>query len=440
MSGEDHRALFEDPRPVLPEPARAPLTRLFAGGAGEVDEIILRGIFDRLQDFGYRLHPFDLPRLAAALRRNEDRLGPAERSYLHAVRPDAANPADAILDQAISADIWTDYPRAARLQFLRDLRAREPAAARGLIEDCFAGEPANLRFDFLETLAIGLSDDDRPFLESLGQDRARKVKEKAQELLQDIRGTNAYHDKLSRALEILALKKGLLDRKPRLTAAVPKALKGRDRPAFIRQALSGLWISDLGEGLGIELDALQSLLPQDDSDLAVPLMACALAEGNLEALSRLAATQSDCDFDHFTLELEEDLARRPLAERAEVIRLLFTPDRWPRLPNGNSWRRAYAALDGTLPERLAVPLLESRHWRSHLDKLHLPEHQGPEDDAVLTIAVATPATCAQRLVEDLAPLPLGTRRSAFCYAEFQAALEAAGPADDSPLTQEKTGV
>ncbi|WP_352804761.1 DUF5691 domain-containing protein [Mesorhizobium sp. M0909] len=66
---------------------------------------------------------------------------------------------------------------------LADMRRREPAAARMLIEAKASGEPAEVRLALIELMRFGLNAEDAPFLKSLATDRSGKVQDLAGRLL-----------------------------------------------------------------------------------------------------------------------------------------------------------------------------------------------------------------------------------------------------------------
>ena len=441
-SGASDLAAIEDPRPILPEAARGALRRLLLGGRSEVDEMTLRGVFDRLRDFGYRLHPFDLPRLGTTLKRHEDRLGPSERAYLRGIQDASAAPADGLLDQPITAETWTDYPRAARLDFLRGQRREDPEVALTLIQDCFGSEPANIRADLIEVLQIGLSEVDRPFLESLDKDRARKVKERAQDLLGCIRGSAAYQDRLALALERLSIKKGLLDRRQKLSYKPPST--GKTPAPASSFPLSHLWISDLCQGLGVSLDSLPTLLSKDDNVLVFALMGCALAEGRADMLEALGKTLAEFDIEFGLEAMAEQLWRQPRSLQAEVIRLLFALDPWKQLPSAGTWQQIYAILEAPLPEAIAARLLESKAWRRQIEELAKEDAQSYRHAVLEAVAVVLPAGLGPQFLESIQALPAGAGRAAAGYTEFLVALHAAGPTPRDPSRKEpgleKSGV
>ncbi|MGX5846280.1 DUF5691 domain-containing protein [Mesorhizobium sp. PL10] len=78
---------------------------------------------------------------------------------------------------------WDDFYPAARRSALAEMRRRDSAAARDLIEAKAPGEPAEVRLALIELMHFGLSSADAPFLKSLASDRSGKVQELAGRLL-----------------------------------------------------------------------------------------------------------------------------------------------------------------------------------------------------------------------------------------------------------------
>lgn len=79
---------------------------------------------------------------------------------------------------------WETGTSAARLLYLQDLRSRDPDRARALLQATWSQEAAGDRTKFLETLRIGLSLADEPFLEmALADRRSREVRRLAADLL-----------------------------------------------------------------------------------------------------------------------------------------------------------------------------------------------------------------------------------------------------------------
>jgi len=130
---------------------------------------------------------------------------------------------------------WETGSRSARLLLLAELRRSAPALARGLVESTWATEKADDRAAFLAALAVGLSIEDEPLLESALDDRSKEVRRAAAELLTGLPESRRAQRMLARALPLLAWipaekprMLGLRQRQPaRLEVALPTA---RDQP------------------------------------------------------------------------------------------------------------------------------------------------------------------------------------------------------------------
>jgi hypothetical protein len=81
------------------------------------------------------------------------------------------------------ADAWELGPLAHRVAYLRRLRERDPAGARGLLESVWADEAPDDRAALLWALDTRLTADDEPLLERTLNDRRRQVRAVALELL-----------------------------------------------------------------------------------------------------------------------------------------------------------------------------------------------------------------------------------------------------------------
>jgi hypothetical protein len=114
----------------------------------------------------------------------------------------------------IAAETWHDYRPAARQLALAELRRRDPAAARLVLEARLVHENADARLRLLQLLPTGLSEADVPFLEGIvAADRAPKVKAFASALLARLsRGAAAAEDVVELKGYFSVQVKGLLRR------------------------------------------------------------------------------------------------------------------------------------------------------------------------------------------------------------------------------------
>lgn len=92
--------------------------------------------------------------------------------------------------------------RADRIALLTDLRAAEPDFARTLVEDTWDEEQAAVRASLLDTLHIGLSTSDEPFLEHALDDRAATVRAAAAALLDRLPESARARRMAERALKL----------------------------------------------------------------------------------------------------------------------------------------------------------------------------------------------------------------------------------------------
>jgi hypothetical protein len=81
------------------------------------------------------------------------------------------------------AERFATATRAERLAILTAIRRTDPATGRALVESTWRSESAANRASLVDTLAIGLSDADEPFLESTLDDKAATVRAAAAALL-----------------------------------------------------------------------------------------------------------------------------------------------------------------------------------------------------------------------------------------------------------------
>lgn len=83
----------------------------------------------------------------------------------------------------LTDDNWEEWHPTQRLSLLKKQRKSDPKAARELIVKLAPKEIAEKRLKLVETLAVNLSDEDKPFLRSLKKDRSQKVKDIAKDYL-----------------------------------------------------------------------------------------------------------------------------------------------------------------------------------------------------------------------------------------------------------------
>ncbi|MEU0407059.1 DUF5691 domain-containing protein [Streptomyces griseorubiginosus] len=285
----------EDTRPPLPAAASRRLSMLLAdrpgaGGGGR------RGTAPDLMELlpqwlstanarGYAAPPHLLPALLDAARGRTD-LRPAalafagpRATWLARLNPDwrfalRATPGGGTAlpppeDTAGVRRLWDEGLFAERVALLAAIRAREPAAARELLATTWATERAEDRLMFLDSLRMGLSADDEPFLEQALADRSRNVRATAAELLSALPGSA-----LAARMAVRAGACAAVDRTqatPTIVVEAPHECdSGMERDGVVAKAPSGRgerswWFGQLVEAapLGVWPDRLGGRTPEE---------------------------------------------------------------------------------------------------------------------------------------------------------------------------------
>ncbi|UUU40425.1 DUF5691 domain-containing protein [Streptomyces sp. NBC_00162] len=204
-----------DPRPAPPAAARQRLAQLLAGrtGAGSGGR---RGAAPDLTELlpqwlaaagrhGYRSPAALVPALLDAARARTDlrpqalALAGARGLWLARLNPDwrfalrggagGAGELPDVTDLAGVERLWQEGLFAERVALLGAVRAHDAAAATRLLATTWATERAEDRLMFLDSLRVGLSEGDEPFLEAALGDRSRNVRATAAELLSALPGS-----------------------------------------------------------------------------------------------------------------------------------------------------------------------------------------------------------------------------------------------------------
>jgi hypothetical protein len=232
-----------DPTPPIPDDWRVWVQRALLGRDGAP---IATRLVPRLRQGGFRLHPFDVPGLAASLVGVDD-LGPVERAALGRVVVE------------LDPTSWRTWPKEARAAHLVAWRRRDADEARTTWEASFSEEPAPLRAELVAALHEGLGPADLPLLERAAHDRSQTVQAAARGLLARVPGTEAY-------------------------AAAVVALAGR-----FRREGAGAWT--LGEGVNL-IGVVAAVGAVRWPDLAVALDVAVGSDPRADRAARLAFARS----------------------------------------------------------------------------------------------------------------------------------------------------
>ena len=120
----------------------------------------------------------------------------------------------------VEPDGWETAGRDERLALLRALRETDPGRARELLSSTWKGEPAKDRTSFLQTLHIGLNEEDETFLTGALEDRSAEVRRTAVELLLRLPSSRLTRLVCERVSSLLSYRKPTL-RKPLIEVNLP---------------------------------------------------------------------------------------------------------------------------------------------------------------------------------------------------------------------------
>ncbi|MGA4540366.1 DUF5691 domain-containing protein [Uniformispora flossi] len=182
-----------DPRPGVPDRARARLRVLLGSGTGERRTAIAELLPEWLAEARARgcraPEPevpalLDLARAHTELREDVAALAGPRGRWLAQLNPDWTwLTRISAADLAPDGGVWEHGLFGERLAYVTALRERDADAARELLATTWRGEPAEDRAQFLAVLRVGLSTADEPFLEAALDDRGKAVRAGAAALL-----------------------------------------------------------------------------------------------------------------------------------------------------------------------------------------------------------------------------------------------------------------
>jgi hypothetical protein len=410
---EAARRLHADPRPIIGEPARRLLLRLANAADKAMACTVVRAAVRRVLRAGFRLHPFDLPRLIGHIKGDARCLGLAERAYLALADTPGKADAPGLLHAEIAAQNWTEFPKGHRVAFLREQRRKHPAAARALLEGVFKAETAAARADLLAALEVGLGPDDLPFLESVASDRAESVRGLVARLIANVPGTAAYTSRLAEAAQCFARRapaSGILKSVGLASAGdvaftPPKSAgKGKHLTELDRQLLR-FEMERLFDGFSLAEVAAAAALTADE--VLAALSNTAAEDNILTAFTERATRDSD---EETSVRLARHQLAGPLSLETVLGDLALT-------------------LSGSAPLEFGRLLLEAPAWHAVLkERQDATTPAAMKDDGTLiwTAAILPPELhpAFQTAIADLPPV---ATRSARDFSDLMLALDALQP-------------
>lgn len=310
------RSLPVSQTPVTPEPVRAALLRMIIGREEFAD--LTTAAFAAVRQSGYRLHPFDLARLAPRLRGREEELGPVERAFLSFHQKQSDDESETRGDEPVTRDNWLTAPKAERLKFIQSIRLENPTEARALIEPAMTGAKAPRRAELVGVLRLRLTADDRPFLESLNGDRAQQVRELVTDLLARIPGTEAYEARFAEAAGMLAIVRSGLLKTNKILRVTPPKVPDDQLDSILEQRFRGISLRALLSKLEVSLNDVSSLAKGVDRVTAICLLWAASTDGDLETMAALVKS-AELPQEQTLLLLEPELAQVPVQARRQLV-------------------------------------------------------------------------------------------------------------------------
>lgn len=282
----DEPAPPTDPRPIVPADLRPAILRLVTGKGNPPDDTAASALALAIDRNGFRLHPFDLPRLKAFVSKHADMLG--IRANPVAGQDRAGENAWASWE-VLDASSWTLATPARKAAYIAELRASDPGHARELVAAQLPLEKADVRLRLIDALATSLSLDDRPLLESLASDRAPTVKQAVTRLLARLPGTGAAEEQIAELLSRLRRgSTGLLRKRATLDLQLPANVKSPTAETdWLAANFGAVGSTALANALGMTPEQMLEAA-RDDGKLVRGIAFAACSERNWALLASIA--------------------------------------------------------------------------------------------------------------------------------------------------------
>jgi hypothetical protein len=361
-------------KPFMPNEARRLLIKLASGKDGNVSDAMALRAVTAIRESGFSLHPFDFAKLEDLVARHAPELGPDARQWLSMVQIEKRPEQDIYLDEAVNESNFAQASRAQRLQFLRDMRLRDPALARAFLETVITGEAAETRLKYLGVLAPHLNEGDKPFLEQLLTDRAPSVKELAAGLLSRLPGSDAQQRRIAKLQDYFEIKtEGLLRRRKVLRYKGP-GKKADEKEKHIIDALQDASLEEFAAAFGSDETTLASLALQDHDERVLELMVLQMLAraGRIDILRSYRDKFSGPGFESFALVIVEGLQVLPPEQQAEALTLIVQPASWTTLPPSHVVWSLVTNQSSVMPVHVAHDLLNSPAWTGAAENLLPP--------------------------------------------------------------------
>lgn len=272
-----------DERPIIPDDVRPLLLKLVTGKGNPPDDPAALALAQSVDRHGYRLHPFDVPRMAPFARKHGELLGLA-------LDEAARTPSDHWASwETLDETNWMLATPARKARFIAELRLSDAAKARMLVEAQLPLEKAEVRLRLIDALGAGLSSADRPLLESLAGDRAPTVKRAVTRLLARLPGTGAAEAQITELLSrITQGSTGLLRKRVTLSLQMPANVKSATAETdWLATSFGAIGCTVLANAFGMTTEAMLEAA-RDDGRIVRGIAFSACAERNWPVLAEIA--------------------------------------------------------------------------------------------------------------------------------------------------------
>lgn len=273
-----------DERQIVPEDLRPLIIKLVTGKGNPPDDPAALALALGLHRHGYRLHPFDVPRLAAFVRKHAEALGIALAEAGSEEQTSGWN-----LWETLDETNWMLATPARKANFIAELRLTDADKARTLVEAQLPLEKADVRLRLIDALGAGLSSADRPLLESLAGDRAPTVKRAVTRLLARLPGTGAAEAQIGELLSrITKGSTGMLRKRVTLSLQLPANVKSATAETdWLATSYGGIGCTALAAALGMTPETMLEAA-RDDRRIVRGIAFSACAERNWPILTEIA--------------------------------------------------------------------------------------------------------------------------------------------------------
>ena len=402
-----------DERRIIPNSMRLKILHLL----DRCTDDTARAVAMALENQRLRPHPFDLPKLEGFVSRYAERLG-ATAVYWRQ-REAAIQQNLSYFDvQEVTPETWADAPLRQRAKFLKGLRKLNDKAGREILEKTWAAEDPDSRVKLLSVLQVGLSLDDKPFLERIQKDRAPRVRVVVQRLLGSLSGQASEDFAVAACMErIQRSKTGILKKRAAIKLELPATVKENEVNRWILEQFAEVTLSGLAKACELTEEELIEAA-EKDSNLLFALALIASRDSQFVQLKAIADLIPDAWGRMSGLSVETEVSD-DIEDRQTWAEAMIRPRKWlPEVPFP-AWSWLHRQLEGSLPTEIMRDILASTAWTEQLKD----EKKGPPPELVQVFCALCPRELRSVLRTQLEPLELEKKNKGMLLLEILDELE-----------------